>query len=92
MTTSKSLSLSNLNNMYPHKLTCCDILLTLCLWRVGGDSVEDVDQDEEESDEESHAAGYDVRRHNETDPGDNDEQTCSKPYFISTTVTLFYFE
>ena len=75
MTTSKSLSLSNLNNMYPHKLTCCDILLTLCLWRVGGDSVEDVDQDEEKRDEKRHAAGDHVGGHHEADPGHHHEQT-----------------
>ena len=62
------------------------------LWGVGGDGVEDVDEDEEEGDEKRHPAGDDVRRNHETDPRHNDEQTCSKPYFISTPVTLFYFE
>ena len=65
MTTSKSLSLSNLNNMYPHKLTCCDILLTLCLWRVGGDSVEDVDEEKEEDDEEAHSTSNLLHRDQE---------------------------
>ena len=44
------------------------------LWSVGGDSVEDVDEDEEEGDEERHAAGDDVRGDEEGDPGDHDEE------------------
>ena len=54
--------------------------ITFCFGRVCGDCVEDVDQDEEESDEESHTAGYDVRRHYETDPGDNNEQSWHTNY------------
>ena len=48
--------------------------LTFGFWCVGSDGVEDVDEHEEESDEESHAAGDHVGRHNETDPGDDNEQ------------------
>ena len=49
--------------------------LTFCLRRVGGDGVEDVDQDEEESDEERHPAGDDVQWDHETYPGDHNKQT-----------------
>ena len=45
------------------------------LWGVGGHGVEDVDQDEEESDEERHPAGDDVRWDHETYPGDHNKQT-----------------
>ena len=48
--------------------------LTLCLGSVGGDVVEDVDQDEEERDEESHPPGDDVRRNHEADPGHHHKQ------------------
>ena len=41
---------------------------TLGLGRVGVDVVEDVDENEEEGDEESHAARYDVRRNQEGYP------------------------
>ena len=47
------------------------------LWSVGGDGVEDVDEDEEEGDEERHPAGDDVHRNEEGDPGDNHEQSCA---------------
>ena len=40
---------------------------------VGGDGVEDVDEDEEDGDEQRHPAGDDGRRHQEGDPGDDDE-------------------
>ena len=39
--------------------------LTFCLGRVGGDGVEDVDQDEEESDQERHPPRDDVWRNHE---------------------------
>ena len=54
------------------------MLLTLGLWRVGGDAVEDVDQDEEERDEEGHPSGDHVRWDHEADPGDHDKQACNR--------------
>ena len=48
--------------------------LTLRLGSVGGDVVEDVDQDEEERDEERHPPGDDVRRNHEADPGHHHKQ------------------
>ena len=42
---------------------------------VGGDGVEDVDEDEEECDEESHSAGNHVHRNEEGNPGHDDKQT-----------------
>ena len=48
---------------------------TLCLGTVGVDIVEDVDQDKEERDEESHPAWDNVGGNEEADPGDQDEQT-----------------
>ncbi len=50
--------------------------LTFRLGSVCCDAVEDVDQDEEEGDEERHPAGDHVGRHDEADPGDDNEQTC----------------
>ena len=47
------------------------------LWGVGGDGVEDVDEDEEEGDEEGHPAWNDVHRDEEGDPGNNHEQACA---------------
>ena len=45
------------------------------LWSVGGDGVEDVDEDEEEGDEEGHPARDHVHRDEEGDPRHNDKQT-----------------
>ena len=45
--------------------TFCYIYCTFCLGSVGGDGVEDVDQHEEESDQERHPPGDDVRRNHE---------------------------
>ena len=45
----------------------------LCLGDVGGDGVEDVDEDEEHGDEESHAAGHILRGDEEADPGHQHE-------------------
>ena len=42
---------------------------------VGGDGVEDVDEDKEEGDEESHPARNHVHRNQERDPGHNNKQT-----------------
>ena len=42
---------------------------------VGGDGVEDVDEDKEEGDEESHPARNHVHRNQEGDPGHNNKQT-----------------
>ena len=44
---------------------------------VSSDGVEDVDKDEKESDEERHPAGDHVGGDDETDPGHNNEQSCS---------------
>ena len=49
--------------------------VTFSFGGVGGDCVEDVDQDEEESDEERHPAGDDVGWDHETYPGDHNKQT-----------------
>ena len=49
---------------------------TFCLGRVGGDGVEDVDQDKEERDEERHPPGDDVRRNHEADPRHHHKQAC----------------
>ena len=45
----------------------------LRLGDVGGDGVEDVDEDEEHGDEQRHPAGHDVGGDEEADPGDDDE-------------------
>ena len=42
---------------------------------VGGDGVEDVDEDEEEGDEESHPARNHVHRNEEGNPGHDNKQT-----------------
>ena len=47
----------------------------LHLWGVGGDGVEDIDEDEEEGDEEGHPARDDVHGDEEGNPGDNHKQT-----------------
>ena len=56
---------------------CNDVGLDSCeplgLGDVGGDGVEDVDQDEEHRDEHRHPAGDVIRRDEEADPGDADE-------------------
>ena len=65
---------------------------TLGLGRVGGDGVEDVDQDEEESDEERHPAGDDVRWDHETYPGDHNKQTWAEwvlPQHQQDSVFIF---
>ena len=49
--------------------------LTFGLGRVGGDAIEDVDEDEEERDEECHAARDDVGRHHEADPRYHNKQS-----------------
>ena len=43
----------------------CNINCTFRLGSVGGDGVEDVDEHEEESDQERHPPGDDVRRNHE---------------------------
>ena len=48
---------------------------TIGSWNVAGDAIEDVDKDEEDSDEDGHPARNTLRRHEEADPGDNDEHT-----------------
>ena len=48
--------------------------LTFCLGCVGGDGVEDVDQDKEERDEKRHPPGDDVRRNHEADPRHHHKQ------------------
>ena len=45
----------------------------LCLGDVGGDGVEDVDEDEEHGDEESHPARHILRGDEEADPGHQHE-------------------
>ena len=49
--------------------------LTFSLRSVGGDCIEDVDEYEEESDEQSHSARNDIRRNNKADPGHDNKQT-----------------
>ena len=48
---------------------------------VGGDGVEDVDEDKEEGDKEGHPARDDVHRNQEGNPGDNHKQSCTN-YWI----------
>ena len=43
---------------------------------VGGDGVEDVDQDEEEGDQEGHPTGDHVHRDQERDPRHDHKQAC----------------
>ena len=57
-------------------MICLCILQDTHLGGVGGDGVEDVDEDEEEGDEERHPAGDDVHRDEEGNPGDNHNQSC----------------
>ena len=47
----------------------------LCLGDVGGDGVEDVDEDEKYGNEYCHPAGDVVWGDEETDPGDHDEHS-----------------
>ena len=70
----------SLENAKLDKLFFQDISFTFGFGSVGGDCVEDVDEDEEERYEERHPAGDDVRGNHETDPRHNDKQTCSKLY------------
>ena len=48
---------------------------TFGLWSICCDSVEDVDEDEEKSDEKCHSARDDIRRHNKANPRHNNKQT-----------------
>ena len=50
---------------------------TFGLGCVAGDGVEDVDEDEEEGDQQRHAARYDLWGHNKADPGHNHKQACN---------------
>ena len=52
---------------------CLDGCESLGLGDVGGDGVEDVDEDEEHGDEESHPAGHILRGDEEADPGHQHE-------------------
>ena len=73
MPTSKPLSLSDLQPGGKRKFN--EIFRHAHLGGVGGDGVEDVDEDEEEGDQEGHPAGDDVHRDEEGDPGDNHKQS-----------------
>ena len=57
--------------------------LTFSLRSVGGDCIEDVDEYEEESDEQSHSARDDIRRNHKTDPGHDNKQTCGQSSSMS---------
>ena len=60
--------------IYNWKWACLHIVqrpLTLCFGRVGGDVIEDVDEDKEEGDKEWHPAGDNLRGNEEWDPGDH---------------------
>ena len=50
---------------------------TFGLGCVAGNSVEDVDEDEEEGDQQRHATRYDLWGHNKADPGHNHKQACN---------------
>ena len=52
--------------------------LTFSFRSIRSDSVEDVDEDQKESDKERHPARDDIRRNNEADPGDDHEKTRGK--------------
>ena len=75
MPTSKPLSLSDLQPGGKRKFK--EIFRHAHLGGVGGDGVEDVDEDEEECDEESHPAGNHVHRNEEGYPGHDNKQTWS---------------
>jgi len=47
--------------------------LTFSFWSICGDTIENVDQDKEKGDEQSHPSGNDIGRNDKTDPGDHDE-------------------
>ena len=49
------------------------ILLTFSFRSICCDTIENVDQDKEEGDEQSHPPGNDVGRHDKTDPRDHDK-------------------
>ena len=61
--------------------TCKTSFRMVHLWGVGGDGVEDVDEDKEEGDKEGHPARDDVHRNQEGNPGDNHKQSCTN-YWI----------
>ena len=58
-------------------MICRCILQDTHLGGVGGDGVEDVDEDEEEGDEEGHPARDDIHRDEEGDPRNNHKQACA---------------
>ena len=51
------------------------MLATFSFRSVSGDGVEDVDEDEKESDQERHPPGNNVGGNHETDPGHNNKQS-----------------
>ena len=51
------------------------MLVTFSLRSVSGDGVEDVDEDEKESDQEGHPPRNYVGGNHETDPGHNNEES-----------------
>ena len=55
-------------------MICRCILQDTHLGGVGGDGVEDVDEDEEEGDEEGHPARNHVHRNEEGNPGHDNKQ------------------
>ena len=65
------------------------MLGTFSFRSVGGDGVEDVDEDEKESDQERHPPGNDVGGNHETDPGDDNKQACGEEReLVSVFITL----
>ena len=56
-------------------MICRCIFQDAHLGGVGGDGVEDVDEDEEEGDEEGHPARNHVHRNEEGNPGHDNKQT-----------------
>ena len=59
----------------PLTMICRCILQDTHLGGVGGDGVEDVDEDKEEGDEEGHPARNHVHRNEEGNPGHDNKQT-----------------
>lgn len=68
----KVLLLFNYVVVWVHFLTIAN-KLTFSFWSICGDTIENVDQDKEKGDEQSHPSGNDIGRNDETDPGDHDE-------------------
>ena len=68
----KVLLLFNYVVVWVHFLTIAN-KLTFSFWSICGDTIENVDQDKEKCDEQSHPSGNDIGRNDETDPGDHDE-------------------